>query len=55
MIEQSCAFTGHRPTRFTFAYNENDPRCVALKAKLAEEIEKLELELLDSIQAWPLA
>ena len=41
MIEQSCAFTGHRPTRFTFAYDEADPRCVALKAKLAEEIEKM--------------
>lgn len=36
-----CAFTGHRPTRFTFKYDENDPACAALKAVLAKQIERL--------------
>ena len=41
MIEKCCAFTGHRPKKFPWGYNEADARCVALKEKLAEEIAKL--------------
>ena len=41
MQEKSCAFTGHRPRKFPWGYNEADARCVALKEKLAEEIAKL--------------
>ncbi len=37
----SCAFTGHRPAKFPWKYDENDPRCVELKAVLARQIEKL--------------
>lgn len=37
----SCAFTGHRPKSFPWKYNETDPRCLALKAILAEQIAKL--------------
>jgi uncharacterized phage-like protein YoqJ len=41
MIERCCAFTGHRPKKFPWVYNEADVRCVALKEKLAAEIAKL--------------
>lgn len=41
MQEKSCAFTGHRPKKFPWGYNEADARCVALKKALAEEIAKL--------------
>ena len=37
----SCAFTGHRPAKFPWKYDENDPQCVELKAVLARQIEKL--------------
>ena len=40
-IERSCAFTGHRPKKFPWGYNEADARCLALKKALAEEIAKL--------------
>lgn len=38
---KSCAFTGHRPRKFPWRYNEADNRCVALKNALAGEIAKL--------------
>ncbi len=41
MIERCCAFTGHRPRKFPWGYNEVDARCVALKQTLAEQIAKL--------------
>ena len=41
MIERCCAFTGHRPKKFPWGYNEADVRCVALKETLAAEITKL--------------
>jgi len=41
MIERYCAFTGHRPRKFPWGYNETDARCVALKKKLTAEITKL--------------
>lgn len=41
MIERCCAFTGHRPRKFPWGYNEADARCLALKKALAEEIAKL--------------
>ena len=37
----SCAFTGHRPSKFPWRYNEDDGRCVALKAVLTEQIRLL--------------
>lgn len=37
----TCAFTGHRPHKFPWKDNETDPRCVMLKAVLAEQIETL--------------
>lgn len=38
MLANSCAFTGHRPHKFPWRYNEADERCVALKAALTEQI-----------------
>lgn len=37
-IESCCAFTGHRPKKFPWGYNETDAGCIALKAKLFAEI-----------------
>ena len=38
--EQTCCFTGHRPAKLPWGERENDPRCVRLKACLAEETER---------------
>lgn len=37
----ACAFTGHRPTRFTFKYDEAHPGCIELKAVLTKQIDFL--------------
>ena len=37
----AVAFTGHRPRKFPWRYDELDPRCVALKAVLTEQITAL--------------
>lgn len=31
-----CAFTGHRPKKFPWKYDEKDKRCLALKSVLTE-------------------
>lgn len=41
MLEQCCAFTGHRPKKFPWGYNESDARCITLKKALADEISRL--------------
>lgn len=41
MDKTTCAFTGHRPHKFRWRSDEVDPRCVALKAVLAEQVGKL--------------
>ena len=40
-MQISCAFTGHRPSKFPWKYNEADRRCVALKAVLKDQIKLL--------------
>lgn len=35
-----CAFTGHRPQRFSFGFDEGDERCIRLKEMLRQEIAK---------------
>ena len=41
MRRKSCAFTGHRPQKYPWRYDETDERCVKLKEVLAGQIEKL--------------
>ena len=38
MEYKSCAFTGHRPHKFPWKYDEADSRCLALKTALREQI-----------------
>lgn len=38
---KTCAFTGHRPHRFPWRYDETDSRCVALKRAIMEQISVL--------------
>ena len=35
----SCCFTGHRPGKLPWRYNEVDPRCLALKRRIADAAE----------------
>ena len=35
----SCCFTGHRPGKLPWHYNENDPRCLSLKRRIADAVE----------------
>ena len=37
-IASTCAFTGHRPGKFPWKYDESAAGCVALKAALTEQI-----------------
>ena len=41
MDAATCAFTGHRPCKFPWKYDEADSRCVEPKAALAEQISAL--------------
>lgn len=41
MLDNCCAFTGHRPHKFPWRYDETDSQCVALKTALMEQITKL--------------
>lgn len=36
-----CAFTGYRPAKMPFGYDESDPRCIEFKARLRATIEDL--------------
>ena len=38
---QTCCFTGHRPMKLPWGMNEDDPRCLMLKAELAARLEGL--------------
>ena len=38
---KSCAFTGHRPAKFAFGYDESDKRCIELKRKLRDTVTSL--------------
>lgn len=38
---KSCCFTGNRPTRFPWGYDENDERCKRLKSEIYSETERL--------------
>lgn len=36
--QSACSFTGHRPGKLPWKYKENDPRCLALKARMADAV-----------------
>ena len=38
---QTCAFTGHRPQKFPWRYDESADACIALKNRIAMEIQAL--------------
>ena len=40
-IHRACAFTGHRPAKFPWKYDEADSRCIALISALTEQIRLL--------------
>ena len=42
-VNKVCSFTGHRPSKFNFKYDEEDINCIKLKVKLIDEIEKIYL------------
>lgn len=37
--QESCCFTGHRPAKLPWKYNENDPRCLRLKQRMEDAVE----------------
>lgn len=41
MLDNCCAFTGHRPHKLPWRYDETDSRCVALKVALTGQITQL--------------
>ena len=44
-MKKTCCFTGHRPGGLPFKYNEQDPRCIALKNRLRFSITRLITEM----------
>ena len=36
--QESCCFTGHRPAKLPWGYDESDPRCVELKGRIADAV-----------------
>ena len=40
-IRKRCAFTGYRPQKMPFGFNEQDPRCIDFKRRLYDAIEQL--------------
>lgn len=37
--QSACSFTGHRPGKLPWKYEERDPRCLALKARMSDVVE----------------
>ena len=37
--ETTCCFTGHRPVKLPWNVNEDDPRCLSLKAQISTALE----------------
>lgn len=38
--DKTCCFTGHRPEKLPWRYNEEDPRCLDLKGRLRGAVEE---------------
>ena len=41
---KTCCFTGHRPSKLPWGYDERDPRCLILKRSLLREAENLYMQ-----------
>lgn len=39
-LREICCFTGHRPNRLPWGRDESDPRCLAVKQKLAQALQR---------------
>ena len=39
MRDPACTFTGHRPEKLPWRYNESDPRCLRLKRTIFDTVE----------------
>ena len=37
--QESCCFTGHRPAKLPWGFDETDARCLHLKARIADALE----------------
>ena len=37
--QEACCFTGHRPGKLPWKYNEEDARCLTLKRRIADAVE----------------
>ncbi|MEG1918224.1 MAG: SLOG family protein, partial [Oscillospiraceae bacterium] len=37
--QSTCCFTGHRPAKLPWHWEEDDPRCTALKARIRDAVE----------------
>lgn len=37
--QESCCFSGHRPNKLPWGYDEEDPRCILLKRRIADAVE----------------
>ena len=37
--QESCSFTGHRPEKLPWGDNERDPRCAALRRRIADALQ----------------
>ena len=37
--QSACSFTGHRPGKLPWRYDEADPRCLALKRRITDAVE----------------
>ena len=37
--QETCCFTGHRPGKLPWKYDESDPRCLALKRRIDDAVE----------------
>ena len=37
--QESCCFTGHRPSKLPWGMDETDARCLRLKARIADALE----------------
>lgn len=38
--ERTCSFTGHRPEKLPWGFDEDDPRCAGLKERLHQAVEQ---------------